>query len=200
MVLLSQQVGLAVVVLAWWVAGAAVFSRVEGAAEHETVSKMAELRTDLVLGLATELRQVGIEPRLLPHPLPYPFFASSFFPCPCLTLFPIHTLPAFTFLSPYPASRSLPSLPLPLSHFLTCPSFLPCYFFFPVSLSSLSCHISFSRLSHSLSPRTAFTSLPSLSHPRSLPFPSLSCLLVLPSMSSLAPFHVLFLFLISALP
>lgn len=48
-----------VVVVAWWVAGAAVFSRVEGAAEHETVSKMAELRTDLVLGLATELRQVG---------------------------------------------------------------------------------------------------------------------------------------------
>ncbi|XP_063843303.1 uncharacterized protein LOC135090465 [Scylla paramamosain] len=55
---LFSQVGLVVVVVAWWVAGAVVFSRVEGAAEHETVSKMAELRTDLVLGLATELRQV----------------------------------------------------------------------------------------------------------------------------------------------
>lgn len=54
-----RQVGLIVVVVAWWVAGAAIFSSVEGAAESETVDKMAALRTDLVLGLATELRQVS---------------------------------------------------------------------------------------------------------------------------------------------
>ncbi|XP_066943401.1 uncharacterized protein [Macrobrachium rosenbergii] len=55
---LLSQVGLVVVVLAWWVAGAAIFSAVEGTAETETVNNMASLRTDLVLGLATELRQV----------------------------------------------------------------------------------------------------------------------------------------------
>ncbi|XP_037777413.1 uncharacterized protein LOC119574291 [Penaeus monodon] len=53
-----SQVGLAVLVVAWWVAGAAIFSSVEGAAESKTVDRMAALRTDLVLGLATELRQV----------------------------------------------------------------------------------------------------------------------------------------------
>ncbi|XP_069976427.1 uncharacterized protein, partial [Penaeus vannamei] len=53
-----SQVGLAVLVVAWWVAGAAIFSTVEGAAESKTVDRMASLRTDLVLGLATELRQV----------------------------------------------------------------------------------------------------------------------------------------------
>lgn len=46
-------------VVVWWVAGAAIFSTVEGAAESETVNRMATLRTDLVLGLATELRQVS---------------------------------------------------------------------------------------------------------------------------------------------
>ncbi|KAK7079898.1 hypothetical protein SK128_018429 [Halocaridina rubra] len=55
---LLSQVGLLIVVLAWWVAGAAIFSAVEGSAESETVNNMATLRTDLVLGLATELRQV----------------------------------------------------------------------------------------------------------------------------------------------
>ncbi|XP_045601921.2 uncharacterized protein [Procambarus clarkii] len=55
---LLSQVGLMLVVVAWWVAGAAIFSTVEGAAESETVNRMATLRTDLVLGLATELRQV----------------------------------------------------------------------------------------------------------------------------------------------
>lgn len=75
-----------VVVVAWWVAGAAVFSRVEGAAEHETVSKMAELRTDLVLGLATELRQVGSSPPASPPYLPclsYVFTLPE--SCPCHT-------------------------------------------------------------------------------------------------------------------
>ncbi|KAK8746495.1 hypothetical protein OTU49_017046 [Cherax quadricarinatus] len=55
---LLSQVGVMVLVVAWWVAGAAIFSSVEGAAESETVNRMAALRTDLVLGLATELRQV----------------------------------------------------------------------------------------------------------------------------------------------
>ncbi|XP_042240822.1 uncharacterized protein LOC121878559 isoform X3 [Homarus americanus] len=53
-----SQVGLMLVVVAWWVVGAAIFSTVEGAAESDTVNRMATLRTDLVLGLATELRQV----------------------------------------------------------------------------------------------------------------------------------------------
>lgn len=47
------------VVVVWWVAGAAIFSTVEGAAESEMVNRMSTLRTDLVLGLATELRQVS---------------------------------------------------------------------------------------------------------------------------------------------
>ncbi|KAG7158728.1 TWiK family of potassium channels protein 7-like 1 [Homarus americanus] len=55
---LLSQVGLMLVVVAWWVVGAAIFSTVEGAAESDTVNRMATLRTDLVLGLATELRQV----------------------------------------------------------------------------------------------------------------------------------------------
>ncbi|XP_076059400.1 uncharacterized protein LOC143036028 [Oratosquilla oratoria] len=55
---LLSQLGLAIVVVAWWVVGAVVLAAVEGPPERTTRENMAAFRNDLVIELATELRQV----------------------------------------------------------------------------------------------------------------------------------------------
>ena len=43
----------------WWLVGAIIFSTLEGPMEHHTIAKMSDIRADLVIELATELRQVS---------------------------------------------------------------------------------------------------------------------------------------------